>query len=49
MYFINSLRHSRRHPSCDDYTVKVAKEPEDTKRLLKIGFEYICKKMDRRS
>ncbi len=31
-------------PSSDDYTVKVAKEPEDIKRLLEIGFEYVCEK-----
>ena len=31
-------------PSSDEYTVKVAKEPEDIKRLLEIGFEYICEK-----
>ena len=30
--------------SCDDYTIKVAKEPEDTKRLLEIGFEYVCER-----
>jgi hypothetical protein len=44
MCFIKSFRHSRWHPSSDDYTVKVAKEPEDIKGLLEIGFEYICEK-----
>jgi hypothetical protein len=30
--------------SSDDYTVKVAREPEEIKGLLEIGFEYICEK-----
>jgi integrase len=32
--------------SSDDYTVKVAKEPEEIKGLLEIGFEYVCEKED---
>jgi integrase len=31
-------------PSSDEFIVKVAKEPEDIKGLLEIGFEYICEK-----
>ena len=32
--------------SSDDYTVKVAREPEEIKGLLEIGFEYVCEKED---
>jgi hypothetical protein len=31
-------------PNNDEYTVKVAKEPNEIKELLEIGFEYICEK-----
>ena len=28
----------------DDFTVKVAKKPEEIKALLEVGFEYVCEK-----
>ena len=28
----------------DEFTVKVAKKPEDIKALLETGFEYVCQK-----
>ena len=31
-------------PSSDEYTVRVAKEPEEIKELLETRFEYVCKK-----
>ena len=31
-------------PSSDEYTVKVAKESEEIKGLLEVGFKYICEK-----
>jgi integrase len=33
-------------PSSDNYRVKVAKNPEEIKGLLEIGFEYVCEKND---
>jgi hypothetical protein len=33
-------------PSSDEYTVKVARETEEIKSLLEIGFEYVCEKED---
>jgi integrase len=32
--------------SSDEFTVKVAKDPERIKALLEVGFEYVCKKDD---
>jgi integrase len=32
--------------SSDEFTVKVAKEPEEIKALLEVGFEYVCQKDD---
>lgn len=34
-------------PNSYDCTMKAVNEPEDTKRLLKIGFKYIIEKRDR--
>jgi integrase len=31
-------------PSNDEFTVKVAKKPEEIKELLQVGFEYVCDK-----
>jgi integrase/ribosomal protein S27AE len=31
-------------PSNDEFTVKVAKKPEEIKELLEVGFEYVCDK-----
>ncbi|PVX26107.1 MAG: recombinase XerD [Candidatus Bathyarchaeum sp.] len=31
-------------PSNDEYTVKIAKDPQDIKDLLEAGFEYVCNK-----
>jgi len=31
-------------PGNDEYTVKVAKEPNEIKELLEVGFEYVCEK-----
>lgn len=28
----------------DEFTVKVANEPEEIKALLEVGFEYVCEK-----
>jgi len=32
--------------SSDEFTVKVAKNPERIKALLEVGFEYVCEKDD---
>jgi hypothetical protein len=31
-------------PSSDEFTVKIAQNPEDVKGLLEVGFEYVCQK-----
>jgi len=30
----------------DEFTVRVAKKPEEVKPLLEVGFEYVCEKDD---
>ena len=39
-----TIRRTIVEPSSDEYTVKVAEEPEDIKSLLEAGFEYVCEK-----
>jgi hypothetical protein len=39
-----TIRRTIFEPSSDEYTVKVAEEPEDIKSLLEAGFEYVCNK-----
>lgn len=31
-------------PSSDEFTVRIAENPEDVKGLLEVGFEYVCQK-----
>ena len=43
------LYHKTKDPyygdSCnDEFTVKVASDPEEIKALLEVGFEYVCEK-----
>jgi len=33
-------------PSSNEYTVKIAKAPDEIKSLLDAGFEYVCNKED---
>ncbi|MEM2255173.1 MAG: hypothetical protein QXD73_06285, partial [Candidatus Bathyarchaeia archaeon] len=30
--------------SNDEFTVKIAKTPDEIKELLEVGFEYVCEK-----
>ena len=31
-------------PSSDEFTVRLAKDPDDIQKLLEVGFEYVCEK-----
>ena len=32
------------HEGSDEFTVKVARTPDEVKALLEVGFEYVCQK-----
>jgi integrase len=41
--YIN-IEHTLFDSGNDNFTVKVAREPEEVKSLLEVGFEYVCQK-----